>query len=294
MKAVFLVPMLLSVALLSASAEEPPLRVRVEVTQPQWEVNERTGHVLKITNQSSRPVTLPSFRFLKIKEEDSEIAFYLKEHVLTMQVVRGTAPVSIHKDWEAIPEKRRQFPTVELQPNETLSDTFSLTRQGYPSFYSLTETGEYTLTVILDTTGTQNDKILKGRFASPPARFRIVPIATFRAQEIHESPDDYAGARVAFYLHRIEEHKGEYFPNVAKLLSAQNAVPALIGTLDSKDNNLAKRAEAILGEIHHSLGTKENPPALPKSKPEWLEWWKREGMKLSPKVLWSNFDSHYQ
>jgi len=60
MKAVFLVPMLLSVALLSASAEEPPLKVRVEVTQPQWEVNERTGHMLKITNQSSRPVTLPS------------------------------------------------------------------------------------------------------------------------------------------------------------------------------------------------------------------------------------------
>ena len=120
------------------------------------------------------------------------------------------------------------------------------------------------------------------------------PIATFRAQAIHESADDYAAAWVAFYLRRIEEHKGEYFPNVAKLLSVQNGVPALIEILDSKDGKLAKRAEAILGEIHHSLGTKEKPPALPKSKPEWLEWWKRDGVKLSPKMLWSNFDSHYQ
>jgi hypothetical protein len=71
MKTVVLVPMLLSlsVALLSASAEEPPLTLRVESTRAQWEVNERTGHVLKITNQSSRPVTLPSFRFLNAKVE---------------------------------------------------------------------------------------------------------------------------------------------------------------------------------------------------------------------------------
>ena len=73
MNAIFLAPMLLSVALLSASAEEPPLRLCVEVTRPQWEVHERTGHVLKITNQSSR--RLPTFPLLNIKEEDPEIAF---------------------------------------------------------------------------------------------------------------------------------------------------------------------------------------------------------------------------
>ena len=250
--------------------------------------------MLKITNQSSEPVTLPSFRFLNGKGYDPEIAFYLNEHVLKMQVVHGSAPVLMNQGWQTHAEKPRQFPTVELQPKETLSVPFSLNWDWYPSFYSLTEPGEYTLTVILDTTGTQNDKILKGRFASSPARFRIVPVATFRAQEIHESPDDYAKALVAFYLRRIEEHKGEYFPNVAKMLSARNAVPALIVTLDSKDHGLAKRAEAILGEIHDHLGTNEKPPALPKSKAEWLEWWNREGMKLSLQELWSNFDSHYQ
>ena len=137
MNAIFLAPMLLSVALLSASAEEPPLRLCVEVTQPQWEVHERTGHVLKITNQSSRPVTLPSFRFLNIKEEDPEIAFYLQERVLKMQVVRGTTPVSINEGLQTRPEKPRPFPTIELQPKETLSVPFSLTGPG--SFYSLTD-----------------------------------------------------------------------------------------------------------------------------------------------------------
>ncbi|MGD0900489.1 MAG: hypothetical protein ABR915_21870 [Thermoguttaceae bacterium] len=279
----------LSVALLSASAEEPPLTLRVESTRAQWEVNERTGHVLKITNQSSRPVTLPSFRFLNVKQEDPEVGFYIQEHVLQMQVVRGTAPVQINEGWQRHPEKPRQFPTVELQPKETLSVAFSLT----PGFYSLTEPGEYALTVILNTMQTQSDKILKGRFESPPARFRIVPVASFRAQGPDESPDDYAKACVAFYLHRIEERKGEYFPNVAKMLSARNAVPALIETLDSKDNRLADGAEAILGEIHHRLDTKEKPPPLPRSKADWLQWWKNEGTKLSAKELWSNFDSHY-
>ena len=291
MNAIFLAPMLLSVALPSASAEEPPLRLCVEVTQPQWEVHERTGHVLKITNQSSRPVTLPSFRFLHIKEEDPEIAFYLQERILKMQVVRGTTPVSINEGWQTRREKPRPFPTVELPPKETLSIPFSLSGPG--SFFSLTEPGEYTLAVILDTTGTQNEKILKGRFASPATRFRIVPVTTFRTQETHESPSEYAKARVAFYLRRIEKHKGEYFPNVAEMLSAKGVVPALIETLDSQDHHLAKRAEAILGELHHSLGTQQNPPAVPKSKPEWLEWWKTKGIKLSFKELWSNFDSHY-
>ena len=180
MKAVFLTPMLLSFPLLWAAAEEPPLGLRVEADRPQWEVNERTGHVLKITNQSSRPVTVPSFRFMNGKGEDQEIAFYLDEHVLKMQVMHGAAPVAINAGWQTHPEKPRQFPTVELRPNDTLSVPFSLTAGCYPSFYSLTEPGEYTLTVILDTTGTRNDKILKGRFVSPPVRFRILPIATFR------------------------------------------------------------------------------------------------------------------
>ena len=97
----------------------------------------------------------------------------------------------------------------------------------------------------------------------------------------------------AFYLGRIEAHKGEYFPNVASMLRGHDAIPALIQTLDSKDDRMAEHAQAILGEVHHRLGTKQNPNALPQSKSGWLEWWKKEGGKLSFKELWSNFDSHY-
>ena len=283
MKPVFLFPMLLSIAWLSASAEESPIEIWVVAAQTQWEVNERTAHVLKITNRSAQPVTVPSFHFLNVKEEHPEIAFYLKEHILKMEVVRDSKPISINEKRQARPEKPQPFPTVELQPKETVSVDFSR---------RLTEPGEYTLTVTLDTTAVQGDKILKGRFTSPPARFRIVPIATFRKQGANESARDYAKAWVAFYLHRIEEHKGEYFPNVAEMLRVQDAVPALIDALDSKDNQLAKRAEVILAEIHHR-GSNHEPP-LPRSKPEWLDWWQGEGVKLSAKELWSNFDSHHQ
>jgi hypothetical protein len=282
MKTVFLFPMLLSSAWLSVSAEEPPIEIRVAAAQTQWEVNERTAHVLKITNRSAQPATLPSFHFLKVKEEHPEIALYLKEHILKMEVVRDGRPLSINEKSQARPEKPPPIPTVELQPKETVPVGFSL---------RLTEPGEYTLTVTLDTTAVPGDKILKGRFTSPPGRFRIVPITTFRKQGANESARDYASARVAFYLHRIEEQKGEYFPNVLNMLSVQDAVPALIDTLDSKENHLTKRAEAILAEIHHR-GSNHEPP-LPRSKPAWLDWWRREGGKLSAKELWSNFNSHY-
>ena len=281
MKPVFLFLTLLSIAWLSASAEEPPIEIRVVAAQTQWEVNERTAHVLKITNRSAQLVTVPSFP--NGKERDAGIAFYLKEHILKMEVVRDSKPISINENPQTRPGKFQPFPTVEIQPKETVSDDFSL---------RLTEPGDYTLTVTLDTTAVQGDKILKDRFTSPPVRFRIVPIATFRKQGANESARDYARARVAFYLHRIEEHKGEYFPNVAEMLRVQDAVPALIDALDSKDNQLAKRAELILAEIHHR-GSNHEPP-LPRSKPEWLDWWRREGVRLSAKELWSNFDSHHQ
>jgi hypothetical protein len=260
MKTVFLFPMLLSSPWLSVSAEEPPIEIRVAAAQTQWEVNERTAHVLKITNRSAQPATLPSFHFLKVKEEHPEIAFYLKEHILKMEVVRDGKPIPNNEKTQARPEKPQSFPTVELQPKETVPIGFSL---------RLTEPGEYTLTVTLDTKAVSGDQILKGRFTSPSGRFRIVPIATFRKQGANESARDYARARVAFYLHRIEEQKGEYLPNVLNMLSVQDAVPALIDTLDSKENQLTKRAEAILAEIHHR-GSNHEPP-LPRSKPEWLD-----------------------
>lgn len=275
--------MLLSIAWRSVSVEEPPIEVRVSAAQNQWEVNERTAHVFKIANRSPQPVTVPSFHFLNVKEEHPEITFYLEEHILKMEVVRDSKTISINEKPRARPRTAQPFPTVELQPKETVSVGFSL---------RLTEPGEYTVTVTLDTTAVPGDKTLKGRFTSPSAGFRIVPIATFRKQGANEPTRDYARARVAFYLRRIEEHEGEYFPNVAEMLRLQDAVPALIDALDSKDKQFVKRAEVILAGIHHRGSNHKS--FLPRSKAEWLDWWQGEGVRLSAKELWSNFDSHYQ
>ena len=122
-----------------------------------------------------------------------------------MQVRHGTDTVPIHKDWLAPPEKSRQFPTVELQPGDTILEPFSLTRRWNPSFYSLTSPGVYTLTVTLDTTGVSNNKILKGRFTSQPAKFKIIPVGTFREKKPNESQHDYAEVKVAFALRDEEE-----------------------------------------------------------------------------------------
>lgn len=275
------------------SSDESPLNISIRTGRPEFEVNQRTDHTLIIKNQSSQVVTLPSFRFLNIKQEDPEIAFYLKEQILRMQVRRGTDTVPIHKDWLIPPEKSRQFPTVDLQPGETILEPFSLTRRRYPSFYSLTTPGVYSITVTLDTTRVSNSKILKGKFTSQPAKFEIIPVGTFREKKPNELQDDYTEVKVAFYLRRIAKHDGEYFPNVWNILETKEGVPALIEALDSEDDESARLARSLLGQIYHH-GGRPNPPALPNSQNDWMEWWKREGKKLSPKKLWSNFDSHYQ
>ena len=110
-------------AWLSASNEEPPIEIRVTVAQTQWEVNERTAHVLKITNPSAQLVTVPSFHFLNVKGEQPEIDFYLEEHILKMEVVPIRNPFRPTKSRRR-PEKPQPFPTVDLQPKETVSVGF--------------------------------------------------------------------------------------------------------------------------------------------------------------------------
>jgi len=275
------------------STDESPLSISIRTGRPEVEVGQRTDHTLVIRNQSSQVVTLPSFRFLNAKQEDPEIAFYLKEQILRMQVRHGTDAVPIHKDWLVPPEKSRQFPTVDLQPGQTILEPFSLTRRWYPSLYSLTTPGVYTVTVTLDTTGVSSNKILKGKFTSQPAKFEIIPVGTFREKKPNEPQHDYAELRVAFYLTRIAKHEGEYFPNVWNVLETKEGVSVLIEALDSEDDERARPARGLLAQVHHYCG-RANPPALPNSKNEWMEWWKREGKRLSAKKLWSHFDSHYQ
>ena len=275
------------------SSDESPLNISIRIERPEFEVNQRTDHTLVIKNQSSQAATLPSFRFLNIKQEDAEIAFYLKEQILRMQLMRGTDTVPLKEDWLVPQEKSGQYPTVDLQPGETILVPFSLTRHWYPSFYSLTTPDEYTLTVTLDTTGVSNSKILKGKFTSQSAKFRISPVGTFREKKPDESQHDYAKVKVAFYFRRIAKHDGEYFTNVWNILQTKECVPALLEALDSQDDESVRLARSLLGQIHHHEG-RSGSSALPISKTEWMEWWQREEQEPTPKTLWSNFDSHYQ
>ena len=290
---VFVLMLVIAAAPLAVLAEQPPVIISGKTEKPEYEVGQRTSHGLTITNRSSKPVTLPSFRFLNIKQEDAEMAFYIQQHVLEIQVTRGKDPVAVDKVWQAPAKEARPFPTVELPPGQSISAGFSLTRRWYPSFFSLTEPGEYNVTVTLDTTKLADEKILKGRFLSAPVAFRIVPIATFREKGSGESQVDYAKAKVAFYLDRIAQRKGEYFPNVGNLLRTPEAIPALIEILDSKDAARAQQAGVLLGQVHHNCGT-PHPPALPDSKEAWRKWWETEEAKLPAATLWSNFDSYYQ
>ena len=275
------------------ATDNPLLSVSVKVGKAEFEIGERTDHTLIIRNQTAGVVTVPSFRFHKGKRVDADFAFYLQEQILRMQVSRGTAAVPIKKRWRTPPERPREFPTVELKPGEFLSERFSLTRKWEPSFYPLDEPGEYALTVTLDTSSVDDDKVVKGIFTSPRAPFRVIPVPTFRKRRPNESQADYAGDKVAFYLQRIRQDKGEGLPNIWNILVTEEAVPALIEALDSEDDATAQDARMILRRTHHSLESPA-PPALPDSAKEWREWWQTEGMNLSPQELLHNLDSHWQ
>ncbi|MHC5056499.1 MAG: hypothetical protein ACYTKD_17520 [Planctomycetota bacterium] len=276
-----------------SDSDESPLHISVRTGRPGYEVDQRTDHTLIVANESPKVLALPSFRFMNVKGMDPEFAFYVKEQILRIQVRRGSEVFPINEGWLVPPETPGQFPTVDLAPGETMRVPFSLTRQWYPSFYSLTAPGTYTVSVALDTTRSDNPRLLKGRFVSRPATFRIIPVGEFRARKAGESQQVYARARVAFYLERIAGHDGEHFPNVISILKTEGGVPALIEALDPGDDESARLARSILGQIHHPLGTPD-PPAPPTSQDEWMKWWQTEGKRLPSRQLWGNFDSHYQ
>lgn len=286
----------LILAMSTYAADTPLVNISVKVGRSRFEVGERTGHTLMISNQSAdETISVPSFRFLNVKQEDPEIAFYLKEQVLRLQVTVGTNAVPIHQEWLIVPERATEFPSVELRPGESVATQFSLTRRWYPSFYALTNPGTYAVSVILDTTKTTNPKVLKGVFVSAPAEFEIIPVPTFRARGAGETKADYGQERVAFYLKRIMEHTGEYFPNVGNIVRTEDGVPALIELMEAGDPEIRSQAVSLLKQFHHAEDGRSDHPALPGSSLQaWREWWQTTGSKLSTEQVWHNFDSRYQ
>jgi hypothetical protein len=99
----------------NGASASPALIISGRTEKPEYEVGQRTSHGLTITNRNSKPVTLPSFRFLNAKQEDAEIAFYVQQYVLEIQVTRGKDPVAINKDLRAPAKEVQPFATVELR-----------------------------------------------------------------------------------------------------------------------------------------------------------------------------------
>lgn len=273
--------------------DKPPLRISVSSGRPEYEAGQRVHLTLTLANVSTQVVALPSFRFMNRKGQAPEVAFYMKKQILRIQIRHGREVVPIKKEWLAIAKSSRPFSAIDLQPGETIRVPLTLNQNWYPAFYSLTTPGAYTVTVRLDTTQADAPGILKGRFTSKPATFRIIPAREFRAQEAGESQHDYTVAKVMFYLGRIARRDGEYFSNVHSILRVKEGVPALTEALNSEDEERAHLARSILGQIHHRSRNADTI-VLPEGQDEWMEWWQTEGRQLPQNTLWSNFDSYYQ
>jgi len=268
------------------------LGVAVAPGKAEFEVGERGFCSFAITNRTSHPMALPSFRFLNLKQEDAEVAFYVKRRILKIDVWQGTNAVAMKPGWQNAPEESSQYPTSWLQPTQTVGSGFSLTRNWYPSFFALTNPGLYTVSLTLDTTTCKDVQIPKGVYVSRRAAFQIVPVAEFRARHPDELLGSYTQAKTTFYLKRIINHTGEYFPNVSQIVRCEGALAALIELTGSLDKEVATHSLALLGALHHALG-RPSPPAVPGSVEEWQTWLEETGSKLTPQELWVNFDSHY-
>jgi hypothetical protein len=286
--------LLLSDGGLCASAESvksPLLGISLAPMETPFDVGQRVECTLEITNLASTPVALPSFSFIEVGERNpySVVPLYVEEQILRLTVKRGSNTVTIEPKWRNPSRALGQYPTEHLLPGGVIRKCFPLTVNAWgPSFYARTNPADYTVNIALDT-ACKDEQITKGVWVSPPVSFRIVAFPIFRARESSESPEAYAQARVAFYLSR---NQGEYFANVASALQTQGAGAALIELMDSRDKSIAGRASELLRQIHHRLGLR-NPPFLPGSKAEWLEWWRTAGSKLPSREFLGNFYSQF-
>jgi hypothetical protein len=268
--------------------------ISIAPTKASFDMGERATFVLEITNMTAGAVVLPVFDAAG-KVEDEKILRYLKAHLLEIEVRHGTNVLAMNTGWDrsAMPAEGMKYHSVSLEARTAIRDNFSLTRNWHPSFFTITNPGEYTASVTFDTRSCREEGILKGVWNSPPATFRIVPFPEFRPRAQNESPEDYAQARANFYLKRIVQHQGEYFANVGSILRAEASGAALIGLMDSPERDVAVEALSLLRQIHHRLGA-AGPQSTPASKADWMTWWKETGSRIPAQELLANFDSHFQ
>jgi hypothetical protein len=274
------------------SAKPPALGIAITPTQTSFDVGQRANCAFEITNLTSEAIALPAFDSPG-KVEDAGATSYVKAQILKIHVRQGTNTYAMNPGWQTPPAQPAKYRLVPLPPGHTIREYFSVTGTRYPPFFTLTNPGLYSVSITLDTQGFKDERIPKGIWTSAPATFRIVPYPDFRARQSGESAEAYAQARVAFYLGRIVQHQGEYFRNVGSVLDTEGSGAALIELMDSKEPGIGGEALGLLGQIHHRLGAL-GPQQTPASKADWMRWWEETGANLSARVLFSNFDSHFQ
>ena len=279
----------------AGSEDDSPIGITLKPVKGEFEVGESAGFDFGITNLTSQAVTLPSFHFVNIMMEDANVIFYVREGMLKISVWQGTNKVPMNTNWLNLPVQNEPYPTVILKPTDTIHQTFTITGGLVPNrFFTLTNPGLYTVSITMDTTTCKDNKIPKGVFVSPGAKFRIVSLPIFRAKRSDESPEIYAQAKVTFYLKRISQNTGEYFYNVSEIARSNEAVAALTELLGSPDKEVAGQSSVLLAQFYEPLDGRTNHPPLPKAVEEWRTWAKETGSRLTPGQLFGNFDSHFQ
>ena len=96
-------------------------------------------------------------------------------------------------------------------------------------------------------------------------------------------------------LDKARKKEGRYFANVLKIVKTEGGIPALIGVLDSTNEEDAAHAHTILCRLSLSLPESRqlNSP-IPKDSAYWNTWWTQLGSKMSPQTMESNFDSYWK
>ena len=232
---------------------------------------------LTITNMSAKPIVLPAFR-LADTNAGRKTPSVVNGRILKVHLRQGSRTVPAKDPWWDRPGFVQGGPPRELQPGGVMHAEY------LPwEFVDRLQVGEYSLSISLDTAACADPTITKGTWVAPPTTFRILPRLTFRSRQAGESMEDYAWARVGFFLKESTPERDGWPLYLNEITSTQGAVPALIELSYSSDKDAASRASALLRRIR--LG-RSGP--LPGSKQAWLEWWSETGFGLKEWQLWQD------
>jgi hypothetical protein len=238
-------------------------------------------------------VTIPNIFADKGKHIYEGARHFIEQGVLQVVLQRQGDAAAMPRTWPKTPGQALPALWRQLEPGQSASHSVPLSWPYGPSLFAIDRQGDYRLALTLDTGAIEDERVWRGR-VSAAAAFSVVPAGVFRAKAANETAQDYARAKVDFYLARIERHEGRFFANVSHILYTPHGVPALIDLLDSEPRARAEEAARILENIAARSDTPEGRRPAARTKQQWAQWWEATGRAMSTQELWHNFDSHWQ